>query len=107
MAGEYFLTEDALRDLANIEVYVLSYADEGFIENLEDEFFDLFERLPSEGLGYPIYPLNPPLEPLHQYRSANVYHYKVFFYVRDGDPVVYRVRHLASDFTRVGRGEVQ
>lgn len=102
--GEYVLTEDALRDLAGIEDYVLDYADEGFVESLEDEFFDLFERLPSESLRYPVYQFDSSVEPLHEYRSANVYRYKVFFYLHDDAAVIYRIRHLASDFTRLPWG---
>lgn len=100
-AGEYVLTEDALRDLAGIEDYVSGYADEGFVERLEDEFFDLFDRLRAEGLRYPIYQFDSSVEPLHEYRSANIYRYKVFFYLRDDAAVIYRIRRLASDFTRL------
>lgn len=101
MAGQYVLAEDALRDLENIEDYVSCYADESFVEKLEDEFFELFERLLVEGHRYPIYQFDSSLELLHEYRSANVYHYKVFFYLRDDAAVIYRIRHIASDFTRI------
>lgn len=105
MAGRNVLTGDALRDLESIEDYVSGYADETFVENLENEFFELFERLPAEGHRYPVYQFDSTLEPLHEYRSANLFRYKVFFYLRDDVAVIYRIRHLVSDFTRIAWGD--
>lgn len=103
MAGRYLLTDDAVRDLGDIEDYVATYADESFVEELEDRFFGAFERLLSESLTHPVYDLDGVEHMLHEYRSVNIYHYKAFYYLRDdGDTVViYRIRHLASDFTRI------
>lgn len=39
---------------------------------------------------------------LHTYRSINVYNYKVFYYVDGKQVIIYRIRHLLSDFSRVG-----
>ena len=38
---------------------------------------------------------------LHAYRSINVYNYKVFYYIDDKQVVIYRTRHLLSDFSRM------
>lgn len=105
MASGYVLTSDAVRDLEEIEDYVEGYAGVDFAARLEEQFFGLFELLAREPLRHPVYQLvDGEGAPLHEYRSANLYHYKVFYYVReaDGTVVVYRVRHLVSDFTRLG-----
>ena len=42
---EFFLTDDAVDDLAKLEAYVLSYQSTSFIEILEDRFFEAFHGL--------------------------------------------------------------
>ena len=42
---EFFLTGDAVDDLAKLEAYVLSYQSTSFIEILEDRFFEAFHGL--------------------------------------------------------------
>ena len=37
----------------------------------------------------------------HTYRSIGVYNYKVFYYIDDKQVVIYRIRHLLSDFSRM------
>lgn len=96
----YVITDDARDDLLGIEDFVLSYADEAFVDKLEDEFFETFEHLLREALMHPVYRFDPDIALTHEYRSVNVYNYKVFYYLRDDCVVIYRVMHLASDFTR-------
>ena len=96
---EYLLTDDAARDLGKLEDYVLTYQDEPFVEHLEDEFFSTFERLLQEPEQHPVYQFEPPLPTLHEYRSVNVYNFKVFYYVDGGRVIIYRIRHLLSDFS--------
>lgn len=97
---EYLLTDAAVKDLGKLEDYVLTYQDEAFVERVEDEFFSAFERLFQEAEQHPIYHFEPPLPVLHEYRSVNVYNFKVFYYVDDEHVVIYRIRHLLSDFSR-------
>lgn len=103
MAGGYLLTEDAVRDLAELEDFAASYAGDESVERLEGDFFDLFEHLVYEAHGHPLWEPEEEADLLHEYRSVNLYHYKVFYYMRDEDDtvIIYRMRHLASDFTRV------
>ena len=96
---EYLLTDDAVRDLGKLENYVLTYQDEVFVEHLEDEFFSAFERLLQEAEQHPVYQFEPPLPTLHEYRSVNVYNFKVFYYIDGERVIVYRIRHLLSDFS--------
>lgn len=86
---EYLLTDAAVKDLGKLEDYVLTYQDEAFVE-----------RLFQEAEQHPIYHFEPPLPVLHEYRSVNVYNFKVFYYVDDEHVVIYRIRHLLSDFSR-------
>ena len=48
-----------------------------------------------------VYQFEPPVPTLHTYRSINVYNYKVFYYVDDKQVVIYRIRQLLSDFSRM------
>ncbi|MCH3947856.1 MAG: type II toxin-antitoxin system RelE/ParE family toxin [Olsenella sp.] len=97
---EYLLTNDAVKDLGELEDYVRTYQDEAFVERLEDEFFSAFERLLQEAEQHAVYQFEPPKPVLHEYRSVNVYNFKVFHCV-DGERVIsYRIRHLLSDFSR-------
>ena len=97
---EYLLADAAVKDLGELEDYVLTYQDEAFVEWLEDEFFSAFERLLQEAEQHPVYQFEPPLPTLHEYRSVNVYNFKVFYYVEGERVIVYRIRHLLSDFSR-------
>lgn len=96
---EYLLTDDAVRDLGKLENYVLTYQDEVFVEHLEDEFFSAFERLLQEAEQHPVYQFEPPLPTLYEYRSVNVYNFKVFYYIDGERVIIYRIRHLLSDFS--------
>lgn len=97
---EYLLTDDAVRDLGELEDYVLTYQDKAFVDRLEDEFFSAFERLLGEAEQHPVYQFEPPTPTLHEYRSTNVYNFKVFYYLNGKRVVIYRIRHLLSDFSR-------
>lgn len=99
---EFFLTDDAVDDLAKLEAYVLSYQSTNFIEILEDRFFEAFHGLLTQTDQHPVYQFEPPVPALHTYRSINVYNYKVFYYVDGRQVIIYRIRHLLSDFSRVG-----
>ncbi|MDI9590361.1 MAG: type II toxin-antitoxin system RelE/ParE family toxin [Acidobacteriota bacterium] len=102
MTFRYVITDDAYTDLEDMEDYVRSYADDAFVESLEDEFFEAFDKLTREALQHPVYQFEPPVRLLREYRSVNVYHYKIFYYLRGEDVVIYRICHLVSDFTRRG-----
>ena len=96
----YVLTDDAVRDLAAIEDCILSYSNDSYVEAVEDSFFEAFELLKKTAFQHPVYIFEALTPSLHEYRSVNVYHYKVFYYIRDDAVVIYRICHLASDFTR-------
>lgn len=100
----YVVTLDATWDLDDIDEYVLSYSDIDFVESLEQRFEAMFDELARAPYTYPLYQFSPPLHTLHQYRSANVYHYKIFYYVDEsrGLVVISRICNVASDFTRRG-----
>ena len=98
---EFFLTEDAVGDLVELEAYVLTYQDISFVEVLEDRFFEAFHGLLAQADHHPVYQFESPVPTLHTYRSINVYNYKVFYYVDDKQVVIYRIRHLLSDFSRM------
>jgi len=98
---EFFLTEDAVDDLVELEAYVLTYQDISFVEVLEDRFFETFHGLLAQADHHPVYQFEPPVLTLHTYRSINVYNYKVLYYVDDRQVVIYRIRHLLLDFSRM------
>lgn len=100
MAETYVITSDARQDLLDIERYVLSYASEEFVNQVEADFFNAFERLPREALMHPVYPFDRQQALAHEYRSVNVYNYKVFYWLRGSRVVISRILHLSSDFTR-------
>lgn len=97
----YVLTDDAVRDLMALEDYMFTYSDESHVESVENAFFEVFELLRESAFRHPIYRFESSLSLLHEYRSVNVYHYKVFYWIRGDTVVIYRIRHLASDFTRM------
>lgn len=99
------ITEDAARDLEDIRSYVCSYSgDTARADELLDRFEALFDELCEHPFLRAVYQFPKGYEPIHEYRSANLGRYKVFYRVEDGREVVlvYRVRHVASDFTRAG-----
>lgn len=98
---EFFLTDDAVDDLVELEAYVLTYQDISFVEVLEDRFFETFHGLLAQVDHHSVYQFEPPVPTLHTYRSISVYNYKVFYYVDDKQVVIYRIRHLLSDFSRM------
>ena len=98
---EFFLTEDAVDDLVELEAYVLIYQDISFVEVLADRFFKAFPGLLAQADHHPVYQFESPMPTLHTYRSINVYNYKVFYHVDDRQVVIYRIRHLLSDFLRM------
>jgi len=100
MVPTYRVTADADQDIADIERYVASYRGADFAIELSDRFTSFFRTLCRHPLQHPIYPFDSQSHLRHEYRSANLYHYKVFYWV-DGDvTVIYRVLHQISDFTR-------
>ena len=98
---EFFLTDDAVDDLVELEAYVLTYQDISFVEVLEDRFFETFHGLLAQVDHHSVYQFEPPMPTLHTYRSISVYNYKVFYYIDDKQVVIYRIRHLLSDFSRM------
>ena len=98
---EFFLTDDAVDDLVELEAYVLTYQDISFVEVLEDRFFETFHGLLAQVDHHSVYQFEPPMPTLHTYRSISVYNYKVFYHVDDRQVVIYRIRHLLSDFLRM------
>ena len=42
---EFFLTDDAVDDLVELEAYVLAYQNISFVEVLEDRFLEAFHGL--------------------------------------------------------------
>lgn len=119
----YEISADAARDLAEIEDYIYSYTEDwDFVDARIDEFLDLFDRLCEMPFAHPVYQFPHGFEPSHEYRSANVYHYKVFYRVCDAGEqppeseagpspdegglqksqariLIYRICHEVSDFT--------
>lgn len=108
MAQRYEVTADAASDLADIENYIYSYTqDWRYVDARIDELLELFNTIAERPLAYPVYQFPQGFEPTHEYRSANAYHYKVFYRVdaSQGNRVlIYRVRHMVSDFTAVEFG---
>lgn len=111
MAGEFVVTEDAYRDIERAEDYIASHSGEDAVIAFEDELFCKFDEVAETPLRWPVYQFGDGIELVHEYRSANVRRYKIFYYVRGGDVqsggdaqagvvVVARVLHVASDFTR-------
>lgn len=98
---EFFLTDDAVDDLVELEAYVLTYQDISFVEVLEDRFFETFHGLLAQVDHHSVYQFEPSMPTLHTYRSISVYNYKVFYYIDDKQVVIYRIRHLLSDFSRM------
>ena len=98
---ECFLTDDAVDDLVELEAYVLAYQNISFVEVLEDRFLEAFHGLLAQVDHHSVYQFEPPMPTLHTYRSISVYNYKVFYYVDDKQVVIYRIRHLLSDFSRM------
>lgn len=98
------ITEDAAGDLDDIWDYVYSYSGsaehaDALLDGLEGQF-DAVCRNPY---AHPVYQFPQGYVPAHEYRSANYGRYKAFFRIDEPREVVliYRVRHIASDFTRV------
>ena len=100
MSYDYRLTMLAEEDLIEIEAYVGTYADLDFVDALDDQFFDAFQRLCENPFLHAVYESKPPIPTLHEYRSVNVYRYKVFYWVDNDVVEIYRICHLVSDFTR-------
>lgn len=100
----YVVTLAAAWDLDDIDEYVLSYSDIDFVESLGQQFETKLDELAKAPYAYPLYRFSPSLRLLHQYRSVNVYNYKVFYYVDEPRElvVISRICHVASDFTRRG-----
>ena len=58
---EFFLTEDAVDDLVELEACVLTYQDISFVEVLEDRFFKAFHGLLAQADHHPVYQFEPPV----------------------------------------------
>lgn len=104
MKYRYEVTADAQCDLVEIEAYVGSYADNDTVDAVSDAFESAFERLCENPFLHAIYQFPDGYAPMRTYRSVNVYNYKVFYRVDEarGVILIYRICHLASDFTRTG-----
>lgn len=104
MRGYSFqVTEDAERDLEEIEAYVATYREADFVDALSDEFDEAFRKLCENPFAHPVYQFEEGFTPTHEYRSVNVYNFKVFYRVDELARciLIYRIRHQVSDFTRV------
>lgn len=98
------ITEDAANDLEDIWGYVYSYSgDEEHADVLLDNLEELFDAICRNPYAHAIYQFPEGYRPAHEYRSANHGRYKVFYRTDEKRKAVliYRVRHMASDFTRV------
>lgn len=98
------ITEDAADDLDGIWDYVYSYS--GSVEQADaliDGFEELFNAMCRNPYARPVYQFPLGYVPAHEYRSANHGRYKAFYRIDESHEIVliYRVRHIASDFTRV------
>ena len=99
----YAITADAAHDLEDIENYIASYAEPSFVDMVSDAFETAFDALCENPYVHAIYQFEPPVPTLHEYRSVNVYNYKVFYWIDEtnGLVVIYRIRHFVSDFSRL------
>lgn len=98
------ITEDAAYDLEDIWDYVYSYSgDEKRADALLDALEKLFDAICRNPYSHAVYQFPEGYQPAHEYRSTNHGRYKVFYRTEEGRKTVliYRVRHVASDFTRV------
>lgn len=99
------ITEDAACDVEEIGRYVYSYSgSHARADAVIDGIVALFDRICVAPLLHAVYQFPEGLEPAHEYRSANAGRYKVFYRVDETRETVliYRVRHVVSDFTRLG-----
>lgn len=97
------LTDDAAYDLEGIWDYVRSYSgDEGRAETLLDGLEKLFDTICRNPCAHAIYQFPEGYQPAHEYRSANHGRYKAFYRTDEKRKtmLIYRVRHVVSDFTR-------
>lgn len=98
------ITEDAANDLEDIWDYVYSYSGDGeHADTLLDNLEKLFDEICCNPYAHAIYQFPEGYRPVHEYRSAKHGRYKVFYRTDEEHRVVliYRVRHMASDFTRI------
>ena len=98
------ITEDAANDLEDIWDYVYSYSgDEEHADALLDNLENLFDAICSNPYAHAVYQFPEGYLPMHEYRTANHGRYKAFYRTDEGRKTVliFRVRHMASDFTRV------
>ena len=108
MTFRYVVSSIAVDDLDDIYSYILTYGGPGLVEEVAGLFLSSFETLTADPYAKPVYlfepPIATPIATRHEYRSVNVYNYKVFYYVDEtgGVVVISRVCHKAADFTRRG-----
>ena len=104
MKSSYVVSNTALEDLDSIDRYVFSYGGISLVEAVGLQFESAFEALALNPYLHPIYNFEPPIPARHEYRSVNVYNYKVFYWLdeQNGLVVISRVCHKAADFTRRG-----
>ena len=98
------ITEDAANDLEDIWDYVYSYSgDEEHAGALLANLEKLFDAICSNPYAHAVYQFPEGYRPMHEYRCASHGRYKAFYRTDEGRKTVliYRVRHVASDFTRV------
>ena len=99
---DYAVTADASRDLEEIENYIGSYAEPDYVDLISDAFEAAFGALCENPYARAVYQFERPVLTLHECRSVNVYNYKVFYRTDEAHNliVIYRIRHMVSDFTR-------
>ena len=102
MKWNYQVSTDAIDDLAEIDDYVLTYADADFADTLAEHFVSTFETICKYPHRFPVHHFDESLRLLHEYLSVNVYHYKVFFWLDEDRRLVniYRMLHERADFSR-------
>lgn len=101
---QWEITEDAACDLENIWDYVYSCSgDEDRADAVLDGLEALFNAICRNPYAHAIYQFPDGYPPAHEYRSASYGRYKAFYRTDEHRKIVlvYRVRHVASDFTRV------
>lgn len=98
------LTELADNDLCGIEDWVAETCGAGAADEVSDDIDAKIREIAEHPLWFPVYQFDGEHGPVHEYRSANSGRFKVFYWVNDAEGFVeiWRVRHVSSDFTRMG-----
>ena len=98
------LTELADADLAGIEDWVEETRGADTADRVSDEIDARIREIAGHPLRFPVYQFDGDFGLMHEYRSANAGRFKVFYWVNESEGFVeiWRIRHVSSDFTRVG-----